>query len=86
LVPVPAVGALPGASAGAVAAGTVAAGTVAAGALADSVALDAADDVPGLQADSASATPKTTAEMPVSLVAQLKFREFTLISLTMPMD
>jgi hypothetical protein len=76
LVPEPAVGTLPDASADA----------VAAGALADSVTLDAADDVPGLQADSASPMPKPSAEMPVSLVAQMKYREFTVISLTMQMD
>jgi hypothetical protein len=62
LVTDPAVGTLPGASADA----------AAAGALADSVTLDAADDVPGLQADSASPTPKPSAEMPVSRVAQMQ--------------
>jgi hypothetical protein len=63
---------------------------VAAGALADDVAaadvaaLDAAptaDDVLGVQADSASPTPRPSAEMPIILVACVKCREFMVVSL-----
>ena len=49
--------------------------TVAVGALADGVAAPAADDVPGLQADSASPTPRPSARMPAILVRRGKCSE-----------
>jgi hypothetical protein len=45
-----------------------------------------ADDVPGLQADSASPTPRPSAEMPATLVTRVKYREFTVISPYCPTD
>ncbi|HEX3513868.1 MAG TPA: hypothetical protein VHT26_07705 [Trebonia sp.] len=66
--------AAPPAAEGAAAAGAALAGVaVTAGAL-------TADDVPGLQADSASPTPRPTAEMPAILVTRVKCRKFTVIS------
>src|ERR1700749_5047479 len=39
-----------------------------------------ADDVPGVQADSASATPRPSAEMPATLVTRVNCRKFIIIS------
>jgi hypothetical protein len=72
-----------------VATGLVAVGwAVAAGALADDVAADAlaldveptADDVPGLQADSASPTPRPSAEMMAVLVVRVEYRKLIIVS------
>jgi hypothetical protein len=59
--------------------------TVATGALADGVAAPAADDVLALQADSASPTPRPSAEMPAILVIRAKFSEL-IVSLILPLD
>ena len=59
---------------------------VAVGPLADGVAASAADDVPELQADSASPTPRPSAEMPASLVVRVKRFIFFVVSLFIPMD
>src|SRR5579863_3546826 len=61
---------------------------VAAGALADDVAADAlaldveptADDVPGLQADSASPTPRPSAETMAVLVVRVEYRKLSIVS------
>jgi hypothetical protein len=57
----------------------VAAGALAGGVAADAAALDAAptaDDVLGLQADSASPMPRVSAEMPAILVVRVECRKF----------
>jgi len=66
---------------------TVAAGllTVAVGALADGVAAPAADEVLGLQADSASPTPRPSAKMPAILVIRGKWSEL-IVSLILVTD
>jgi hypothetical protein len=53
---------------------------VAVGAVADGVGAPAVDDVLGLQADSASPTPRPSAEMPAILVVRMKYRKFIVVS------
>jgi hypothetical protein len=60
-------------------------GTAVAGVVVTAGALTA-DDVPGLQADSASPTPRPSAEMPATLVTRAKCPAFIIVSLIVLMD